>query len=1221
MYRKQNNYFLCCAGQPATTVGYNGDRVTSSAFSSPLVLDKIQSQDDAWRLLQHDEGFIRDWIVANVPDHVIFKMVGAGSADTVVSTGMDGNSFVYSSGNAVVISSPPKTGDTTLTSEAAGATSSTSLPGTSAFPGENVTRPSFEQQFLHYLVSKAAQDRPSNSVEDSGEHDLQAAPGTVESASGAGHEPPSEENQGLASASATSQTIVMSTEVVAQVQAGGIGNGGDCGIHPGKGSQQVTANGVVRMSADGEASQLATGANTNAETLLLLTDRDPDMPLETAQYSSATPGHSLTELQQQPLAAPCNRDNVCNSASLPTSSQNLYYQQGYALSLLGSSHGNAARYPAMYPQRIRYSSTIGFTGAQGPTAASYSNYPNLYSQLYAVHEQYGPQYAIPQRYGPDIFQGQPRFVPPRGVRVGRGRVSNFSRPFRTPSGNPWFSKACNNSLNPSPAARFTTEPQIRFIQVLRAKPETQGQPEHSSKDMTCSASEESSDNVNSELVAEGQAAAEAEVAVMKTRNMPHGAQVEDIYVVPQVWLSGGQTSFPPGSQGRCPACPYTCSSQYGDPSQVGQCTSVVHPETMTMTHNLHLSETDHKAVDRFGCDPPNNIITGFVGSEDGLPEGKEKFEDQELHENAGPTLDALPDSVQVQKNSTDDSSDYSDFQPVAVLTTIPLSKRKVKTEHSSGAATPEALGASPPLIHSSILPATSTAGNATTVGWGQSEETPVRDQMTMSVDSFRGLNGALQVPSAPVKKTDADAVHKHSVGESKVDPAVMRLPRDTATAASSILAATAEYVGTCNTSVQHAHLDSKSGKPALVAVQPGAAVDEVEIVEANSTLPSAILLPKQDSTEPLPSKKRLRRNLASEFYSSSFGDDDPLLGCSVGGAQRARARRGRWSHTKYDPYSAAYDSHQQASYPYVSPFSYRSRSYFYNGRFPTHSSTHRYGCPPLMPASFPQNTGVQAKFQIGFQQDKGSVQRHQGTSYSLLHGRRDVVDTYPACQSRCPASPSYPDILSHLSSGQGDYSNTPNMCMGQTMHYSYQQNSGSHYGLKTDPGYRSGGLLRQGSVDGVSRRLHFWPVRGESCDDSGGTHWKVGASGHRIHADDMDSLQWLLQEVRTKSGTTVRVLCLSIYLSISVCLPVCLSVFLSLSLMYIFSHLFFLLFVLAAEHCIRVLSVLVAVHVEHAGCVFGLSFEAVPAPVLLIMTPVSFFVEVWVKECWGRCRQ
>ena len=1115
-------------------MGYNGDRVTSSAFSSPLVLDKIQSQDDAWRLLQHDEGFIRDWIVANVPDHVIFKMVGAGSADAVVSTNMDGNSFVYSSGNAVVISSPPKTGDAAMTtSEAAGVTSSTSLPGMSAFLGENVTRPSFEQQFLHYLVNKATHDRPSNSAEDSGEHDLQAAPGAVDSVPQAGCEAPSEENQGLASASATSQTMAVPTEAVAQGMdqapaAGGVGNKGDCRIHPGKESQQVSANGVVRMSADGEASQLTTRASANAETFLLLSERDREMQIETAPYSSATLGQSLSALQHQPSAASYNLNNACSSASLPTPSPNPHYQQSYTLSLPGLSHGNVVRCPAAYPQRIRYSSTVGFAGAQGPMTASYNSYPNPYSQFYAMHEQYGPQYTIPQRYGPHLFQGHPRFVPTRGVRVGRGRVSSFSRPFRTPPGNPWFSKACSNSLNPSPAARFTTQPQIRFIQVLRTKPENRCQSEHSVRDMTQSATEEPPDAVHPESSTEGQEATEAEVAVMKTRSMPHGTQVEDIYVVPQVWLSGGQTSFPPGSpaQGSCPACPYTCGAPCGEPRQVGLCTSVVHPEPKAMTHSLRLPETEHKPVDKFGCDLPSDVMPGFAGSEAGLLEGKQKFEEQELPEDAGPTLDALPDSVRVQKNSAgDDSSDYSDFQPVALLTTIPLSKRKVKVEHPSETATPEVLDTSSPLLRPTLLSATSTAGGGTTVGWGgQSEETPVRDQAMMRADGFQGLNGALQIPSAPIKRTDADILQKRGMGEFKCDPAMVKLPRCAATAsaaaaAPSLSATTVEYVGTCNTTVQHARLDSKPVRQALVAAQPGA--DEVEIVETKSTLPSSILLPKWDSAEPPPGKKRLRRNLASEFYSSSFGDSDPLLGCSVGVGQRARGRRGRWSHSKYYPYSTAYD--QQAGYSYASPFNYSSRSFLYNSRFPPHSSTLSYSCPPIVPAPFPQNTSVQGEFKLGFQQDADCIQRHQGTSYSLLHGARDVADTYPACQPRCPVSPSYPDVLSHLSSGRGDYSNTPNMCMEQTLHYNYQQDSGSHYELKSDLGYRSGRLLRPGSVGSISRKLHFWPVRGEGCDDSSGTQWKVGASGHRIRADELETVQWLLQEVKAKAGMTLKI--------------------------------------------------------------------------------------------------
>ena len=94
--------------------------------------------------------------------------------------------------------------------------------------------------------------------------------------------------------------------------------------------------------------------------------------------------------------------------------------------------------------------------------------------------------------------------------------------------------------------------------------------------------------------------------------------------------------------------------------------------------------------------------------------------------------------------------------------------------------------------------------------------------------------------------------------------------------------------------------------------------------------------------------------------------------------------------------------------------------------------------------------------------------------------------------------------------------------MEPTLHGNFQQDSGGHYGPSAGSECRSGGLLRQESVGGASRRLRFRPVRGESCNGGGGRgeshtaeYWKIGTSGHRIHADELATVQWLLQEVKT----------------------------------------------------------------------------------------------------------
>ncbi|XP_070176712.1 uncharacterized protein [Littorina saxatilis] len=1056
-------------GHQACSVVYNASERGTSALSSPMVLDKIQSQDDAWRLLQHDEGFIRDWIVANVPDHVIFKMVGAGNPETVVATSADNSSFILSSSNAVVISSPSNTTESGITTaKAAGITSSGSVPGVSAFLADNSSRTSFEQQFLHYLVNKSSQDRPHDCAEDSGNGDLQEGAGTMEGGVQAGQETRVGNRRRYSSASVTSQRKTASSELLVQrvdpTQPKGVGNKGDCGLQAGKDLQRLGLNRMVRISADGEASQLAT---TEVETQQFLPPGVRDMATEAAAYGLAASRQSASGLQKQSSAGVYSAPHPGSNASFPPSAQNLQYLQGYPPGFSES----AARY-ASYSRQMSYPG-----GLKGPGPAPYSSYP--FPHPYSLHSQYGLQYTVPHRYGPTHFQRPPQYLSHRGARVARGRGTNFPRTYpRSPLEKPWYSKACSNSLNLSPGPRFSSQPQIRFVQVLRPKQENVWEQSTEANDPETTATEVVPDapaSVETSTAAEQQqkAASEAEIAVMKTRSMPHGTQVEDIYVVPQVWLSGGQSSSPPASpvNSKCLAYPVPPRSKLREPTPgLPAATAVGAPNTIPMASGSFTIKLEQDVAQENEENMPDNVV---------LPEfaenKKSELDNRELYEEAGSSFVVMSESLQAQKSSAEDSNDYTDFQPVALVT---MSKTKLRGEETEELPAAETFLDGPTVVRSAIIAPPATSGSTHTM-WEQNEDTPI-----MKGAGYPGAGNTFNVPPAPVKKMDASILQRHSnlVKFSHYDAATS-MPKSTVL--------TANYIGICNKTVQHT-LDSDTARNTMVTAQPGACIDGVEIMESKSTQPSGIMLPKQDTALFPPDRKRLRRNLAPEFY--SFGKHRPVMDSSGRGA---RGGRGRCSHAGYHPYSMNHDGHQPPMYPYNSPFSFDPRRYLYDDQGPMLHSSLRYRNAP--PATAP------------FLQDRSS----QEPAHMCQNATHSLVSRGPAVPINYHPREPYPDVLSHLTSGQGDYTNMSGAEEEQSARYSYFQDSKNPYGR--NPGYacKPGGGARQG---GVTSKLPFWPFRqeresSEEVKDQAMEYWKIGATGHKIRADDMETVQWLHQEV------------------------------------------------------------------------------------------------------------
>ena len=1066
-------------GKVTSSVGCSVERV-ASALSSPLVLDKIQSQDDAWRLLQHDEGFIRDWIVANVPDDVIFKLVGAGNGDTNV----DNSSIVFSNGNAVVVSSPPKTEDVTMASEPAAITGTAPLPSMSVFLGESASRPTFEQQFLHYLVSKASQDKPAASVEGQGEHSLQVAPDCVEDVAESGHASIMKQ-EGLMSASSVSSAQGMDQRLV-QPLSTSVGDRGDCRI-PASAmecpQQPLYVNRVVGMSADGEVSQLATGDVTDPQAHALMTEKTEEIPTQGVQIH--TDPHVPWFPSQLDAAGPYSPVHPGSQPSCHPSFIPPHYQQPPAFAPALPRQAPIPRYG--HPQRFQYPGTSRVAGACG----SY-----MYPYRYGGHEQCGPQYAsVPEGAWPRTFRRYPPYLPFRGQRLGRGRGSAFSYPFRYPQESLWSSKACNTPIDVDEACESVPKPQIKFVQVLRPKSESFSQLEHTGTAVHASVGNVPTETVVAELSAtETSEETAAEVAVMKTRDMPHGTQVEDIYVVPQVWLSNGRAPSPPATpeNGHCLVCP--CSG----PSQ---------PAAASCSHNTSLFttglEAGHTQAYQQPLPEPERCEEQYASVSETVPTVTVTV--PSIPENCDPKgTCSMNETVKVdglarksEQVSSTENMQYKDFKPVAVVTTFPVSTTREGTAVTAEPATLQVPSAPLPCVQPSTLASTSASapGDAT---WQQDANYPVQDASVMT-DSLQKVYRAEHVESTVAVKVEGEMAHKHNAGEENFGSVKFQ--------SSNASESGQSYARACSSSV-HYVLESDLARPPMADSHTHPSGDEVEIMETHSTHPSAILFTGQASKEVPPGKKRLRRSLNSEFSNSSLRDyscamDNPVV-------KRPYSRRGRWYRQHYSS-TSPYDFHQQSQYPYMYPCG--PRLYHYNSGFGMHDAM-RYQQPAHMSNYFTQtDLDRDSNFFIS-QMDEDSI--HGQPSMALSYHRGSVQsDTDTVTRDAWPLPHHCRDHPVQLGSSQLDYRDMP--CTNTPDTFSLGNRPGSrtdYYGQSAGLNLRSEELSTKPEPR-TSRRLRFWPSGGDGSGEGSAAagEWKIGATGHRIRADELETIQWLLREV------------------------------------------------------------------------------------------------------------
>lgn len=687
----------------------SGDKGISSLVSSPSQSsDKILNQDDTWRLLQRDEGFIRDWIVANVPDHIIFKMVGANSLDSasvplptsmvdaiscVTDGGGGGATHLFSQPSSSTASCLSITDSGLVTSSECGK----SLPSMSSFLGESSALSCSGRQLWQLILNKAALDKNLRSGQQQEDCISQCLSSLSQLTAAAAQKAPSKGQlekekmfSGMATADEAAGSILQDKPLVdyslqdcLQQHMHTQGMGGLASKEDTPAEQQSSGR-PGRNHKD--QPWLEDWADGNINTIA----SDPsEGKLYSCQNNHAQCNNSGTQtwtstIPSQTVADVPKTVKNLTGYSVPSSMTNKNTRMHFWQGEYGASTWTGMQcetYPCSY---YSHRTRCATPRASSPAALEQQRQGETFCPY--------PSFNIPPRHHPYLMQenavryfplrrGRPRrylsetdgyycmspspFLRARSSRMWRGRGSYNVRRMKPPISPSlpsaldcqWFSEACAPSLSHvNTHLSSVTPPQLQMVQVVRQKNDHIHDSEpvitpHESVSASASVSTESSSTVmeQEEWEQAGKTTAEAEVALMKMREMPSGPCVEDIYVVPPVWLCNNTHQN----------IIMDCSDS--QPLQAGQ-------------SSTDLSEEKEN-------EPPENIME----AEGGLVRTMVSELSQIAASEHSTSLVGVLESQEMQTNNhcNDLSSSHqyieSDFHPVGVMTSVPA--RSIKREN------------------------------------------------------------------------------------------------------------------------------------------------------------------------------------------------------------------------------------------------------------------------------------------------------------------------------------------------------------------------------------------------------------------------------------------------------------------------------------------------------------------------------------------------------------
>ena len=384
------------------------------------MLDKNDNQDEAWKLLQNDEeGFIRDWIVANVPDSVIFKMVdeGAGNLNTAGLDPMASLDSVVDLDNDNLLLNP-ETGDFV-----------------SALCNDNNTLKSESE--LQYLNLLGMNDGKNDHEIDATEEDMLCDDNFIA-------------KQNLKESQNTVDSLISGRSLLHGKNSldtmGIIGSKGDCGVGVASNPlPELPLNppglSMSLISADGEGKQKP----KTCEYSLLKGPKDPSK----IQFISAPQTIDVSVKAVSML----NQDvsQTSDSISRPK------YKYTYPVDNYQST--TTTRFP-------NYRQNQGLTNNNTDGVPVHVNSQESFSYVYDYPQQKIPSVFPQQRQTSMIRSAQPNF---RARAKPKSTTASTNRRLAANSGgNPWYNQAaaCSAPINHMyPTKPASTQPQIRCIQV------------------------------------------------------------------------------------------------------------------------------------------------------------------------------------------------------------------------------------------------------------------------------------------------------------------------------------------------------------------------------------------------------------------------------------------------------------------------------------------------------------------------------------------------------------------------------------------------------------------------------------------------------------------------------------------------------------------------------------------------------------------------------------
>lgn len=556
--------------------GERRDDMLGQTHLTPLAADQAPHQDDAWRL-QNDEGFIRDWIVANVPDHVIFKMVGGGSQDGSSVPSADSYGSGECSGSVVSALSRAASGTAPAPGNLMLGTGAP-LPGMSSFLERSY--PKQTPQVWGHVISRSASKEHSQDMQLKTDHVI-AQPQLLEHK---GHRSASLEKQDSSDSeraegeplSLTPQTAHGSPapsisgifphhtkeDIENIIRAVRIGDSGDCVLDVSSRPQRSLETSLlvseerpqcltppavpainVNPLIDGEEQRVSREPRGSAQHASISTQTAVSSTY--SRVPSGCPGalqrdYGCTVPRGMPLYRP-HKAALFSGRQYHTPCQEHLWDRASASALSPAHYQSLRNYGytdlAMGRPARRMRPGIYYPYAY-PYTCSYSNQPSS-SQYYQQNVGWPLRHSVD--FDPDYSNGCRQRT--RGWRT---RCSATATSCRASSPCPWNSRAYAANVNISPIGKVHAPPHLQVVQVLRHKPDTNSEAESADSEITAQ-SQKCSVEGRERGPVHPASQTEAEVALMQTRAMPSGKKVEDIYVVPQVWLCDRADGFAQGN--------------------------------------------------------------------------------------------------------------------------------------------------------------------------------------------------------------------------------------------------------------------------------------------------------------------------------------------------------------------------------------------------------------------------------------------------------------------------------------------------------------------------------------------------------------------------------------------------------------------------------------------------------------------------------------------------